>query len=304
MCRALCYLGPPLSLDKLLYLPDNSLVKQSYDPIYMKIIQNLAGFGMSVWNSEDSNVALPFIYRTANLPFFDRNLKNYAKNFSTTCLIAHVRGVMYSVEMVVSRENAHPFSFKNIDLNIAHNGSLAEFEEYKYDLIKYIRYDLLQQIKGTTDSEWIAALLLSQLKNPYEKVSQKEVCAASLKALDILSEVQKQKGIKISSPVNLFMSNGDFIISTRFVINYGYFPKSYSRAHLVYHSLWYTCGEKFLNVDGKYRMVGTDETSAIIISSEPLTEDSVSWVEVEEYSIVSAYRENGKVKLETHDIPI
>lgn len=45
MCRALLYLGQPVLLDHFLFRPDSSLVKQSYLPKILHLL-NLAGFGM------------------------------------------------------------------------------------------------------------------------------------------------------------------------------------------------------------------------------------------------------------------
>ena len=44
MCRALLYLGQPVLLDNLLYQPDSALVRQSYMPRMLHML-NLAGFG-------------------------------------------------------------------------------------------------------------------------------------------------------------------------------------------------------------------------------------------------------------------
>ena len=49
MCRALAYLGQPVLLDNLLYQPDSALVKQSFMPKMLHLL-NLAGFGMRAWD--------------------------------------------------------------------------------------------------------------------------------------------------------------------------------------------------------------------------------------------------------------
>ena len=49
MCRALLYLGEPVVLDNLLFQPDSALVRQSYMPKMLNLL-NLAGFGLrAVW---------------------------------------------------------------------------------------------------------------------------------------------------------------------------------------------------------------------------------------------------------------
>ena len=77
MCRVLLYLGKPTPIDSFLYLPDNSLIKQSYDPKLMTAIQNLAGFGMAVWDPKSYRAHKPFFYKTTELPFFDRELLQF-----------------------------------------------------------------------------------------------------------------------------------------------------------------------------------------------------------------------------------
>jgi hypothetical protein len=50
MCRALLYLGQPVLLDNLLFQPDSALVRQSYMPKMLNML-NLAGFGLRAWGT-------------------------------------------------------------------------------------------------------------------------------------------------------------------------------------------------------------------------------------------------------------
>ena len=77
MCRVLSYLGPPVLLDELLYKPDSSLVRQSYAPQQLSML-NLGGFGMVAWDPESPNPHKPWTYRSTELPVFDANLKAMA----------------------------------------------------------------------------------------------------------------------------------------------------------------------------------------------------------------------------------
>ena len=49
MCRALLYLGEPVLLDNFLYQPDSALVRQTYMPKMLNML-NLAGFGLRAWD--------------------------------------------------------------------------------------------------------------------------------------------------------------------------------------------------------------------------------------------------------------
>jgi glutamine amidotransferase len=160
MCRVLAYLGAPISLEQVLYETDSSLVRQSYSPRMMATFLNLAGFGMIAWDGRSIRPEEPFLYRVTTLPVFDRNLRGLASKLAPTCLVAHVRGVTYSGRDVVAETNLHPFRFEGARVALAHNGHLREFGRMRYDLVEHVRPELVQRIEGTTDSEWLDALVL------------------------------------------------------------------------------------------------------------------------------------------------
>ena len=162
MCRALLYLGKPVLLDNLLFQPDSALVRQSYMPKMLHML-NLAGFGMRAWDPGSHDASAPFAYASDSLPVFDRNLKNLATKVAAGCVLAHVRGVAYSTQVEISLQNVHPFQFPGITLTLAHNGDLARIAEMRPGLAKHLRPEFARLIRGTTDSEWIYALVLSQL---------------------------------------------------------------------------------------------------------------------------------------------
>ena len=299
MCRVLMYLGKSIPIDSLLFKPDNSLITQSYAPRMMKTIQNLAGFGMAHWHQDMPKPKEPILYRTTDLPFYDRNLASSAQNSRANMLIAHVRGVHYSQDEVVTAMNAHPFKFNHTDLLLAHNGSLACLDEMKYSLHEYIAPQYAQQIEGTTDSEWIYALFLSRVAMSHEPASIDAASSALLETLEILYKVRKKHDIKVASPINLFVTNGEAMIATRFVFNYGYFPEGMQDEHFCYHTLWYTMGEEYVERDDSFIMHKTNENKSIILASEPLTEDTSTWIEIPEYSLV-VVKKNHKDNLQIH----
>src|SRR5262245_14168126 len=146
MCRILSYLGTPILIEELLYKPDNSFIKQSYHPKYMSHLLNLAGFGIVAWDHSSHNPEMPYLYKTSQLPFYDENLRNLAAKISPICLLAHLRGVAYSDQQVVSIQNVHPFLYAQSNVALAHNGALFEFEKMKFDLLAYIHDDYKHNI--------------------------------------------------------------------------------------------------------------------------------------------------------------
>src|SRR3954471_20028608 len=203
MCRVLAYLGEPLPVQNLLFDTDNSLVRQSYSPQMMNTFLNLAGFGMKEWDPTSLRPEDPFTYRATTLPSFDRNLRFIASKIAPTCLVAHVRGVDCSGASVVTDTNLHPFHFAGTRVVLAHNGHLRQFPSMRYSLLEHVRPELAQCIEGTTDSEWIYALILSQLDDPYGAPETRELAEATAGALRILRRVRDAHGIDTSSPVNL-----------------------------------------------------------------------------------------------------
>lgn len=303
MCRVLIYLGKqPVPMYDLIYGSDNSLAHQSYNPKLMHNFQNLAGFGCCAWSEDSNNPETPFYYRTTKLPFFDENLHRLSKKIASHCLLAHVRGVEYSTRETISDQNAHPFKLEETSLAFAHNGNLSSMPAMKKLLTPLIKSSIFAQIKGTTDSEWIYSLFLSQLKDYSAVISLDEAWEALLSTLKIIRCIREQNGFNEASPVNLFVTNGEYLIVTRFVYDFGCNSKNVNSAFLEYHTLWATFGEAYGIYNGMYKMQGIDKRKNIIIASEPLTNDRTTWIELPEYSITKAWIEQDEVIFRTHDL--
>ncbi|MDX6690929.1 MAG: glutamine amidotransferase [Solirubrobacteraceae bacterium] len=306
MCRVLAYLGEPVGLSHVLYETDSSLVRQSYNPRMMATFLNLAGFGMIAWDPCSVRSQDPFTYRATTLPEFDRNLRNLAGKLEPTCLIAHVRGVTHGEREMVGESNLHPFRFPGARVALAHNGHMREFARMRYDLLEHIRPELAQRIEGTTDSEWIYALVLSQLEDHYGMPEVDELAEATTQALRVLRRVRARHGIDTSSPVNLCLTTGEVLVATRFSFDYGWYPEQDTllETDLPYVSLWYTVGGRYVKGEDGSAMAASDEPRSLLIASEPLTVDMSTWLEVPEYSMVTASRTPGGIEFETRDLDV
>ena len=305
MCRMIAYLGHPVFVDEFLYRPDNAFIKQTYDPKQMSHLLNLAGFGIVAWDSSSHNPVLPHIYKSTALPFYDDNLRNIASKINPYCFMAHIRGVSYNENQVVSVQNVHPFMFAGTDVALAHNGALLDFNKMKFSLLEYVHPDFQTQIHGTTDSEWIYAIFISELRvlDPAKKYATEHIITALQNTLAIIQRVRLQHHIANASPVNLFITNGEFIAATRFVFDFGWQPfDAPPSTHFSYHSLWYTFGEQFGFYEDQYQMQPGGKKSSIIIASEPLTEDATTWIEIPEYTLLVARRQAGEIEIVSKDI--
>ena len=298
MCRALLYLGEPVLLDNLLFQPDSALVRQSYMPKMLNML-NLAGFGLRAWDPRSHAPDQPFFYGSPSLPVFDRNLKNLAEKVRAGCVLAHVRGVAYSTAVEISLQNVHPFQFDGLQWALAHNGDLAGLTEMKPHLAPHVKPEFLARIRGTTDSEWIYALFVSQLEDPRGEAREDEVFKALESTLGILRDARKRIGMALSSSVNLFIANGSQLAALRYCLDFGCYrtdePARVHEANLAFLSLWYTLGRDYGLHEDEWKMSGgAQHADSIIVASEPLTRDTSSWVELPEYGALFAEIRGGR----------
>jgi glutamine amidotransferase len=306
MCRALAYLGKPVLLDNFLYQPDSALVRQSTMPRMLQLL-NLAGFGMRAWDPASHDPERAFSYYSQSLPVFDRNLKHLAEKIRPACLLAHVRGVPYHTRVEISLQNCHPFHFQDVPLVLAHNGDLARFAELKPLLAAHLKPGIAAQIHGTTDSEWIYALVVSGLEDPRSRPSGEELRQAVVRAIAAIRDARAELGIAVSSSLNLFIADGSQLAAVRYCFDFGcYATDDASRVHeanLAYLSLWYTAGRDYGLHDGEWKMIGGSEgADSILVASEPLTRDTSAWVEVPEYSMLHATIGQGRPAVTIDDL--
>lgn len=302
MCRVLGYLGSPISLNDLLYSPDSSLIKQSYESKMLGML-NLAGFGVAAWDEHLAEPHLPVSYKTIEIPVFDSNLHSLTRKVKTHCALAHVRGVHLSHEAQIGQQNLHPFSFKGTPMVMAHNGDLAGFREMRYDLLEHIKPEIAAQISGSTDSEFMYALFLSQFDDPGQYQDPEDIVAALAGALGVIRKVRQRVGISTSSSTNLFVADGRNLVAVRFTFDFGCYGPNFHEANLNYLSLWFTFGRDYGLHDNEWKMVGGREHSdSIIISSEPLTVETSTWLEVPEYSALYVSSSGDKRRANTVEL--
>lgn len=280
MCRVLAYLGEPILLENLLYLPDLSFVRQMHQAALLQRL-NLAGSGLLAWDASSERPELPYVYRSTQLAIYDRNLRALARKVKATALLAHLRGVVYDSQAIIGEQNLHPFCFERARLALAHNGQLTGFAEMKYALVPHIEPALLKQIHGTTDSEWIYALLLSQLDDPSADLGAVDIVSAVEATLRVLAGVRRDHGIAWFSPLNLFLSDGNDLVAACFTFDRDHYPPGGDDFHPPDDkalSIWFTTGSRYEEVDGEWTMSSAQGPArSCIVSSEPLTHDRAGW---------------------------
>jgi predicted glutamine amidotransferase len=239
---------------------------------------------------------MPLTYRVPSIPNFDRNLRSLSAKLTVSALVAHVRGVVYDSSEAVGSQNVHPFYLDGASFALAQNGDLYDFGLMRYDLVERIDPRLLRRIEGTTDTEWVYALILSQLADPFSRIGPEEAARAVTSTLEILREARRDRGLATQSPVNLVLTDGSWMLATRYAFDYGWYPEDRSffareREH-DFTSLWYSLGGPFgRRDDGSFGMEPGRLTS-VVVASEPLTKSTAGWIEAPEYSMLVLERDD------------
>jgi glutamine amidotransferase len=204
MCRLLGYLGPPLSLEKLILEPPHSLVVQSYAPKELKVARlNADGFGLG-WHHPHRTTA-PFTYRSTLPAWNDVNLAPLCRYIESGCVLAYVRSATPGQGLDIS--NSQPF--QSGQRLFTHNGYITDFRDRLYRPMGQAMGDRAYgQVRGSTDSEHIWGLVLSALERDLT------LEAALEHALVTLVTLARQHNTRFAA--NILISDGDRLVGCRF----------------------------------------------------------------------------------------
>ncbi|WP_424101595.1 class II glutamine amidotransferase [Moorena producens] len=323
MCRVLGYIGEPLAISKLILEPDNSLVNQSYDSDYHHMVQ-LAGFGLATWKKDTLTANYPFLYKGTKPPFYDRNLKSLCESHETNLLLSHIRAAYYTYEAVVHEHNCHPFIFPGFRLALAHNGWIYGFKEIRFPLLNKCRPEIIQNLEGSTDTEVIYALIMSQVDDPTKDLSVDEIIDAINKTVKIILDVKTEYNCEGISVLKLFLADSNDLLVANLGIGYNRqldVPGDWQKLtneelqelkndsekdafYLLKSPVWSLKGKNFGDYDGfKMQSAADEDVRSVIISSEPLTEDVTGWSQVPFQHICFFDNNNGNPRVQTKPFP-
>ena len=309
MCRVLAYIGPDIPVESLLLEPENSLIHQSLDPQLHRQLQ-LAGWGFGVWSDHLLKPEEPFLYHRPMAAFHDNNAQGIIPSLRGSTLLAHVRAADYDSLTVLADENCHPFSVSETPWIIAHNGALPNWRMLQRDLLQHCEDRFLQQMQGTTDTEFLYVLLLSLLRGDSDEDVQKgfesllKVILHAMKKLDLIEVTQ----LKIA-----------LVAPNRIIgVNYGSGHKGETdpkgdwqelrksesdtddhALSMLLEPMYLLIGKNFEDHAKSYKVDSCPvaEATSAIFASEPLTEDQSEWLNIEFGEIVALERKGGKISM-------
>lgn len=262
MCRWLAYSGAPVNLEELLFKPKNSLVMQSKHSVLGATTVNGDGFGVG-WYADG---ARPGVYRSTEPAWNDRNLRELSALARSRRVFAHVRA---STGSAVQQSNCHPFRHGN--WLWMHNGLVAGFPTIKRDLALAVDPMLYAEIEGSTDSELLFFLALTNgLRD--------DPPAAIERAVGLVEATARRHGI--ADPVQMTVATTDG--TTTWAFRYSSAGSSRSLFHSTDIS---TLREQYPDNPVLHDL----SDDARLVVSEPLGDLQGAWREVPESSSVTIH---------------
>jgi ergothioneine biosynthesis protein EgtC len=263
MCRFLAYRGAPILLDKLVYAPRHSLVRQSYRANESDEPLNGDGFGIG-WYVPDADPT-PAVFVSVRPAWSDRNLRSIASKIRSGTVFAHVRAASTGL---VSESNCHPFAYKQF--LFMHNGNIDGFEKIKRRLRRELSDTAYDWVQGQTDSEHFFALLLTLLERKGWPGGPAALAETVEEALAFVRRLKREERAEGPSTLNLAVTNGQGLVAMRYVSDRSKAP-----------TLYYTAGSRYECRDGIARMEKAEPSEhAVLVVSERLTARKEDWKEI------------------------
>ena len=151
----------------------------------------------------------------------DPVFRSICAHTSTNTVFGHIRAA--SGETAISVFNCHPFPFGR--WCFMHNGGIAHFNRIKKEMVKIISDEAFDLVKGTTDTEHLAALFFTNLektkgaKSWEETHSLHEVKHTLETTIHQILEIQRRvvaPSAPEASSLNVAITDGEQLLTIRF----------------------------------------------------------------------------------------
>ncbi|KAJ9663329.1 hypothetical protein H2198_000846 [Neophaeococcomyces mojaviensis] len=343
MCRWFAYISPtePCLLEDILITPNHSLVKQVHDHYLPGLIAhhpsdlthdvllqarnsvyNIDGLGVAWYTSANADFERgdsglsgdgslkeglrPACYKTIVPPINDINFRSICANTETRVCFAHIRAA--SATPIVHVNN-HPFIFgRHIFM---HNGVVSDFNCIRRAVCGQMCDAAHDGILGSTDSEHIAALYMTNLtkhgdKSSWElEYSIEEMAQALHKAVETIINMQIEilGSKRTPNSLNLCVTDGIKLVAYRFRNHVSQEPPS------LYYSekAGVALNRKYEDhPDGKHVQNDASRISRsrfgehLIVASEPSTHHADDWILIGKNQVLLA---EPRSKVLVRDVP-
>ena len=203
MCRWMAWYGQSVLIDELLFKPKHGLIDQSRHARMGVETTNGDGFGMGWYGAGEG----PALYHSIAPAWGDENLRELAAHIESPLFIAHVRA---TTGTAIQQTNCHPF--RHGEWIFVHNGAIAGFEEMRRDLMLAVDPSLFPSMRGSTDSEVVFHLALSN-------GLQDDPILGLERAVGFIEETARRRGIPDPVQATFGVSDGQRLWAVRYASN-------------------------------------------------------------------------------------
>ena len=215
------------------------------------------------------------VFKDISPAWNNENLREICLATSSNCIMAHVRAA--SKNTGISHPNCHPF--KAGRLLFCHNGRIDQFASIRRRFLEQVTDEAFENIRGTTDSECIFALFLTNLEeddfaegSPYAQMKPfgaKRLVAALKRTLHQIENFLEELGLTEGySTCNFSVTDGDTMVVTRFCDKNPDIPPpslyfAFGTAKHLYHELTNENGPPFSTPRISTEESDKEETSSV-----------------------------------------
>jgi glutamine amidotransferase len=264
----LAYSGEPLRTSTVLLDATHSLVAQSLDSPLGAETVNGDGFGVGWYPTGAVAGSVPAVFHSTEPAWNDDNVRELTRAIESPLFFSHVRA---AAGPPIQRTNCHPFRWEN--WLFMHNGFLADFAKVKRDLTFAIDPSLYPHVQGTTDSEVLFHLAITNGLTD-------DPVAALRATVDLVERVGRDHGIMFPMQGTVAVADGATIWTLRY--------STQGRSRTLFHSVDIpTIREMYPDAE----RLGRFGDHAHVVVSEPLNDLPGVFVEVPESTIAVLDRE-------------
>jgi len=196
----MAWLGQPVLMDELLFRTQHGIVDQSLHSRLGAEPTNGDGFGVGWYGAGDE----PAVYRSVAPAWADANLREIAQHIESPLFLVHVRAAIGSP---VQQTNCHPF--RRGRWLFVHNGYLADFHVLRRDLMLAIDPSLFSEVAGSTDTEVIFHLALTQ-------GLEQDPIGALERTVGLIEETARRHGVAAPVQASFGVSDGATLWAVRY----------------------------------------------------------------------------------------
>jgi predicted glutamine amidotransferase len=260
MCRWMAWSGQSVLLEELLFKPKHGLIDQSLHSRLGVETTNGDGFGLGWYGAATPE---PALYHSVAPAWGDVNLRELAGHVESHLFLAHIRA---TTGTAIQQTNCHPF--RHGRWLFVHNGVINGYELMRRDLVLAVDPALFPGIQGSTDSELLFHLALS---NGLED----DPVVALERAVGFVEATAARYGVENAIQASVGVSDGERVWAFRY--------STERRSRSLFVSAEVSAIQQ-LNIDNPRLARLRDEDRLIV--SEPLADLPGVWTEIPESTVM------------------